>query len=61
MILQKTKVSRTPRPTAVAKILELDELFFPCFLAFVKSKKKEKKNQRKSSTLKLAVVNNNKF
>ena len=60
MILQKTKVSRTPRPTAVAKILELDELFFPCFLAFVKSKKK-KKNQRKSSTLKLAVVNNNKF
>ena len=46
-----------PRPTAVAKMLRLHESFLPCFLAFVESKK----YQRKSSTLKHAVVNNNKF
>ena len=47
-----------PRPTAITKILGLHELFFPCFLAFAKSKKKY---QKKSSTLKHAVVNNDKF
>ena len=49
---------KMPRPTTVAKILRLRELFFPCFLEFVKSKKRY---QRKSSTLKHAVVNNSQF
>ena len=46
------------KKTAVTKILGLHELFFPCFLTFVESKKKN--YQRKSSTLKHAVVNNSK-
>ena len=39
MICEKTKVSKMPRPTAVAKIFGLHELFLPCFLAFVESNK----------------------
>ena len=50
-----------PRPTAVAKILGLHELFFLFFGICQIKKKKKKKNQRKSSILKHAVVNNNKF
>ena len=60
MICEKNKVPKTLKPTTVVKIVGFHELFFPCFLAFVKSKKK-KKNQRKSSTLKHAEVDNNKF
>ena len=39
MIREKTKVPKTPRPTAIAKILRLHELFLSCFLAFAESKK----------------------
>ena len=46
------------RPIAIAKILGLHELLLLCFLACVESKKNY---QRKSSTLKHAVFNKNKF
>ena len=52
----KNKVTKTPRSTAVAKILGLHKLLLPCFLAFAKSKKIINK---KSSFLNHAVVNNN--
>ena len=61
MIREKTKLPKTLGLTSVAEILGLHELFFPCFLAFVNSKKINKKYQRKSSTLIHAVVNNNEF
>ena len=51
------KVPKMPRPTAVEKILRLHE-FLLYFLQFVESKKYY---QRKSSTLKHAVIDNNKF
>ena len=38
MICEENKVSKTPKTTTVAKILGLCDMFFPCFLAFVKSK-----------------------
>ena len=57
MIREKIKMPKTPRPTTVAKILWLHELFLPFSLAFVE----KKKYQRKNNTLKHAVFNNNKF
>ena len=38
MICEENKVSKTPKTTTVVKILGLHDMFFPCFLAFVKSK-----------------------
>ena len=61
MILEKIKVLKTPRLTAVTKDLGLHE-FFSCVICHLSSqKKKKKKIQRNSSALKHAVVNNNKF
>ena len=53
----KNEGAEDAKATAVVKILGLHELFCPCFLAFVK--KFLKNYQRKSSTLKHAVVDNN--
>ena len=58
MICEKIKLPNMPRPTAVTKILGPHKLISSCFFTSVKSKKNY---QRKSSTLKHAVVNNNKF
>ena len=51
------KVLKTPMPTAIAKILRFHELFLSLNLAFVESKKYE----RKSSTLKQQGIDNSKF
>ena len=46
-----------PRPTTVAKIFGASWIFFPMFFGIFQIKN----YQRKNSTLKHAVVNNNKF
>ena len=57
MIREKIKVPKTPRLTEVTKVLGLHE-FFSFVICHLSS---QKKYQRKSSALKHAVVNNNKF
>ena len=57
MICEESKVSKTPKTTTAVNILGLCDMFFLCFLAFVKSKEVIKERAVLQNMQYLATIN----